>query len=268
MEGIRIAHLSDIHYNPKEDSSVSRMLAERKIFAEEYLEICLKELKTCSPDIILITGDISHEGDASAYEYLKDRLDAGLAGVPVLCAMGNHDCRPAFRSGFLRQEANDGPYEASVSIKGYRFLSMDSAWEKGLEGVLTEEMLDRLERWLENDKETRNILIMHHPVLADAGPMSFVMTDRMEKILRSGKLAAMFNGHVHGSYTGSVFGVPQFTGESLKTGCNLRENRLFFNDRAGYEVVSFDEKGDWLVNRYVLHPETETFFSKENRRER
>ena len=37
---------------------------------------------------------------------------------------------------------------------------------------------------------------------------------------------------------------------------------LAYNDRAGYQLVTFQENGDWNVERFLLHPEIETFFQK------
>ena len=59
MCALTIAHLSDIHYGPKETSAVSTMLREKGVFVEKLLPVCLDQLKTVNPDIILITGDLT-----------------------------------------------------------------------------------------------------------------------------------------------------------------------------------------------------------------
>ena len=92
--------------------------------------------------------------------------------------------------------------------------------------------------------------------------MGLTADPRLLRLLESGRIAAMFNGHVHGSYTGTVCGVPQFTADSLKTGCDYCGHFLAYNDRAGYQLVTFQENGDWNVERFLLHPEIETFFQK------
>lgn len=263
MDHIRIAHLSDIHYNPEDKSVLSRMFADRNIFVESYLEACFKELAEYKPDIILISGDLTHEAGPKAYQFLRKEFDKAFPDVPVLCAMGNHDIRPAFREGFLGEQASDTPYEACVMVKGCRFISMDSAFTAGLEGVLTDEMIDRLESLLTKPAARGSFLLMHHPVMREAKTMGFTMSERFARLLQSRKITGIFNGHVHGTYASSIYGVPQFTAESIKTGCNIRHNTLSYTNRAGYETVTFDSKGDWTVRRRLLHPETEILFEKE-----
>lgn len=262
MNAITIAHLSDIHHNPGESSQISTLLREKGLLIEKLLPECLETLKQRNPDIVLITGDITHEGSADDYHYLHDRITAALPDTPVLCSMGNHDDRAAFRQGFLGESPYDGPYCASLSVKGYRFVSLDSAYEKGLEGVLSNASLDYLEEMLTKPAARGTILLLHHPVMEAAKSMGLTMDLRFSRILQSGKITAMFNGHVHGCYTGTVYGVPQFTADSLKTGCDYFDNRLSYNDRAGYQIVTFDRKGDWSTERFLLHPKTETFFEK------
>lgn len=270
MNAITIAHLSDIHHNPDENSQISTLLREKGLLVEKFLGQCLETLKQRKPDIVLITGDMTHEGTSSHYRYLRDSLSSALPGTPVLCAMGNHDVRGAFREGFLGLTPSDGPYYASASVNGWLFVSLDSAFEKGLEGVLTKEAMDFLENAMEaagkngpgSSGGPETILLMHHPILKAAGPMGLTADPRLLRLLESGRIAAMFNGHVHGNYTGTVCGVPQFTADSLKTGCDYCGHFLAYNDRAGYQLVTFQENGDWNVERFLLHPEIETFFQK------
>ena len=262
MNAITIAHLSDIHYAPSEISAVSTMLREKGVFVEKLLPKCLDNLKIRKPDIILITGDLTHESPAEDFRYLKNQMKAALPDTPVLCTIGNHDIRSAFRQGFLDETPSDAPYYDSMIVNGYQFVSLDSAYVNGLTGYFTDEALDYLEEKLKNTEVDGTILMMHHPFLAHARHLKMNMNDRLEKILRSGKIKAIFNGHVHGSYTSSVFGIPQFTADSLKTCFDIHPDCIAYNSRAGYEIVSFDENGDWMTERFLLNPEVETYFKK------
>lgn len=264
---ITIAHISDIHYNPGDASSLSKLLEEKGLDVSNHLDQCLYRLQERTPDIVALTGDIVHEGTAADYRFIREKFERLLPGVPVLCAMGNHDRRAAFREGFLNlspenEQVNDGPYVDCLSLKGYRFLSIDSAYEKGIEGVLTDDLLDRLEDMVIKPAARGNILLLHHPVLAAAKSMSLTMTERFADLLKSGKIKALLCGHVHGSYIGTVYGTPQFTADSLKTGCDLLGDVLTYNDRAGYQIITFDQKSDWNLERFLIRPKTETLLSK------
>lgn len=262
MNAITIAHLSDIHYAPSEISAVSTLLREKGVFVEKLLPKCLENLKVRKPDIILITGDLTHESPAEDFRYLRDQFTSACPDTPVLCTVGNHDIRSAFRQGFLGESPEDGPYYDSMILNGYQFVSLDSAYADGLKGYFTDEALDYLEEKLQNTDVDGTFLMMHHPFLSHAKHLQMNMNDRLEKLLRSGKIKAIFNGHVHGSYTSSVFGIPQFTADSLKTCFDIYPDRIAYNSRAGYEIVSFDANGDWLTERFLLNPETETYFEK------
>ncbi|MBQ7796833.1 MAG: metallophosphoesterase [Lachnospiraceae bacterium] len=262
MSVITIAHLSDIHYGPNENSQVSTMLREKGVFVEKLLPVCLENLKIRKPDIILITGDITHDGSPEDYQYLKDTFSEALPDTPVFCTIGNHDIRSSFRSGFLNENASDTPYYASTIVKGYQFISLDSSYENGLLGIFTDEALDFLEEKLADPEVKGNFLLMHHPIMESARHLRFLMNDRLETMLKSGKITGIFNGHVHGCYTSTVHGTPQFTAESLKTDFDILHDRLSYNDRAGYQIVTFRENGDWQTERFILNPKTHIFFER------
>ncbi|MBR6615248.1 MAG: metallophosphoesterase [Lachnospiraceae bacterium] len=260
MNPITIAHLSDIHYAPKEISQVANMLREKNIYVENLLPQCLEHLKTVNPDIILITGDLTHESDAEDFRYVKETLHTYMPETPVLCTIGNHDIRHAFRTGFLNlpdHEANDEPYYDSVIVNDYQFVSLDSSYVNGLKGIFTDEAMDYLEKKLENPNIAGTFILMHHPIMKRARHLAFDMNERLEQILRTGKIKGIFNGHVHSNFTSSVFGIPQFTSESLKTDFDVLSDRLSYNDRSGYQIVTFDENGDFLAERLILNPKPE-----------
>ena len=256
MSTLTIAHLSDIHYGPKENSQVSVMLREKGVFVEQLLPVCLENLKIRKPDIILITGDLTHDGDAEDYQYLRDAFIQALPDTPVFCTMGNHDIRSTFREGFLNEPASDAPYYASYIHKGYQFIALDSSYENGLLGIFTDEALDFLEEALKRDDVKGTFLLMHHPIMESARHLRFMMNDRFEAILKSGRITAMFNGHVHGCYCSSVFGTPQFTAESLKSDFDILHDRLSYNNRSGYQIVTFHENG---YRTFLIKPDTAYF---------
>lgn len=262
MNPITIAHLSDIHYAPKETSAVSTMLREKGVYVENLLPQCLDNLKIINPDIILITGDLTHESGAEDFVYIKEKLNAALPDTPVFCTIGNHDIRSAFREGFLNQPAENTPYYDAMTVNGYQFVSLDSSYVKGLEGIFTDEAMDFLEEKLENPNVCGTFLLMHHPIMSKARHLAFTMNDRLKEILKSGKIKGIFNGHVHGCYTSTVFGVPQFTAESLKSDFDVLHDRLSYNERSGYQIVTFDENGDWLTERFILNPKADIFFER------
>ena len=50
--------------------------------------------------------------------------------------------------------------------------------------------------------------------------------------------------------------------ESLKTDFDLFPDRISYHDQSGFQMVSFDEYGDWRTERFIQHPKTEIYFEK------
>lgn len=65
---LRIAHLTDLHL----PAEAGQIVAGRD--ADQALESILARLLTLRPDLLLLTGDLTDSGDASAYLRLQDRL--------------------------------------------------------------------------------------------------------------------------------------------------------------------------------------------------
>ncbi len=271
MKPITIAHLSDIHYEREKRCKISTLLREKGENVETRLALCLEEMKAQKPDIIVITGDIAHETDAEDFRYVKEQFDAAFPDTPIFCAVGNHDIRKEFRKGFLGMEQCsdwDAPYYDSVIAGGYQFISMDSAYVDGLKGYFTDEAMDFLEAQLEKLEQPEyadingTFLLMHHPIMERARHLAFCMNERLDKILKSGKIKGIFNGHVHGNFVTSICGVPQFTSEALSVDFEVLHDRMNYVACCGYQMVTFDEHGDWLAERVVLDSKPEILFAK------
>ena len=88
LEGLRIAHLSDLHLGPPSRGAV----AVRR--AAEWVRVR-------KPDLVVVTGDLlSHPRG-------RGRLDEALAGLGAYAVLGNHDVA-ATRDPFSRAAGLDG----------------------------------------------------------------------------------------------------------------------------------------------------------------
>src|SRR4051794_4057669 len=112
---IRFLHLSDFHVGASPTYEVRGVNTER---ATRHL---LGEASRRIPDpaFVLVTGDLSDDGDAAGYQRVRDMLGQAFSpSTPVLVGLGNHDGRPGFRAGFLGEASGDGtrPYFHSTSV--------------------------------------------------------------------------------------------------------------------------------------------------------
>lgn len=86
-----ILHLSDIHFQKRED------------YSEDKVESIIKAIKTvkdCSTVVIIVSGDIAHAGKCNQYNVsykflsaLRSRMKKAfsLNDIPILLVPGNHD---------------------------------------------------------------------------------------------------------------------------------------------------------------------------------
>ena len=99
-ESLKIASLSDTHYlSPtliKDTTDFTEHLnSDRKMFAESeaFLNALLDTVKKDDPDVLLISGDLTKDGEKEGHEALADILEnfEEETGTQVYITPGNHD---------------------------------------------------------------------------------------------------------------------------------------------------------------------------------
>ena len=75
-------------------------------YQQEILEAFLAEMREMKPDAVLLSGDLSYNGEKLSHEDLAVLL-SGLeeAGVPVYVIPGNHDINNLMSRSFFGEEA-------------------------------------------------------------------------------------------------------------------------------------------------------------------
>lgn len=114
---IRVLHISDTHflrsYEGRGGAEVEGATAYDRMLAAmgdvtAGLRDCLVQGCAQGVDLIVLTGDLTDDGDEGDYRALRDAFDgalaqAGAADAPVLVTPGNHDHVGALRRGWLGQ---------------------------------------------------------------------------------------------------------------------------------------------------------------------
>jgi len=175
-----------------------------------------------APDIVLATGDLSH--DTGPADYL--RLKAALARLeaPLFVIPGNHDDRANLRAAF----AGDGYLPADSEflhyvVEGYplRLIALDTAIPGEEAGELCLDRLAWLEARLAEAPERPTVVFMHHPPFETGIPFFDRIGCRggaaMGQIVqRHPRIEAVLCGHVHRAITlrwhGTVVQVTPATG--------------------------------------------------------
>ena len=215
---MRIAQISDTHLIVEGPGSERRIADFERVMAD------INRLDP-APDVIVHTGDITHNGTPNEYtaaaEILRD------ASVPVYVLAGNKDDRAELRAAFsdqayLREDTDFITY--AVEDFPVRLLMLDTvnpASKKGDFCVARFELLDQLANV---DCSKPLAVFMHHPPFEVlVGPERHHFGDpaasiRLASRLRDlNEISAVFCGHVHRPTTGLIGTVPAVVMPSVAT---------------------------------------------------
>ena len=115
----------------------------------EYFLTGLRGSRRIKPDLIVLTGDLVHEGTVEDYQYLRQLIERERCGIPVIPVLGNHDLKACFYRGYLGEEQS-GRYNRKYEWNGYRFLVLDTSTERNGCGSITDEQV----AWLAEELQT------------------------------------------------------------------------------------------------------------------
>ena len=200
---LTVLHLSDVHataaaplYTQVDGTARVRQVAERV------------ESSMLRPDVVVVTGDLSHHGESSTYPALAAafaELRARL-GCPVVVVPGNHDEPASFTTVFGRN-----PIE---HVHGFRVIGLDTA-----AGSVSREDLDRLRAELGSPAPNGTILALHHPPVpspaATLAGRELAAPEHLAAALDGSDVMAILAGHFHHPMSGMFAGIPLWVGGSL-----------------------------------------------------
>lgn len=210
QEVTRLAFIGDLHYcidRPRDlvaGSATGDDGPRYEWMRENVLPVLLAEIKSCAPDLVIGTGDITECGsidEASKRCEMTEALaifaDADLKLVSVL---GNHDSREAFkeitipymreRTGFDIQDtyfAIPLPHGLMLFVD-YEILAEDSIQQKWL-----------LDRIADNPAGLPIVIVSHEPYVNIARPLFFceAAMRALQPIVATAQPVLFLCGHTH-----------------------------------------------------------------------
>ena len=121
-------------------------------YCEELIDAFLAELIVAKPDSLILTGDLSFNGERASHERLAAKLQmAEDAGIPVYVLPGNHDVYRGTSASFF----GDG-YELVPSVSGEDFSRIYGAF--GFEEALSRDT-DSLSYMAQLNEGTRLLML-------------------------------------------------------------------------------------------------------------
>lgn len=162
-------------------------------------------LALTQPDLLLVTGDISHDGTVASYARFAELVRNVFAGQ-VLALPGNHDAGAALAQTL-------GAHHAILAVRGIahldlpngRVIAIDSHQDDQAPAHLAPGVLVQLQELVETAAQPL-LLALHHPLLPVGAP--WLDKDRLQVVLPQGQsllewlgnrslVRAVVFGHVH-----------------------------------------------------------------------
>ncbi len=169
-----IAQLSDVHIGGPHDDNGDRFSAAIGTINE----------MTRAPDLVLLTGDLTHNGSPAEWQEVCDRL--GALNVPWQAIPGNHDRGIQEIAG--NRIVDSGPL---------RLVLLDTSND-----VFTEEDERWLDTQLATDTKTPTVTAIHQPPFETGiwwmDCVGLKDPDRLERVVRNHpQVIKVLSGHVH-----------------------------------------------------------------------
>lgn len=177
-----LIQISDVHCGP--------------MLRNETLRTAMKEINELSPDVILVTGDLTENGLISEFELASKELKK-LRAKKIIYLSGNHDYRSTgyllFREYF--------PFSQVTETEEAVILVLSSARPDRDDGEVGHRQNLWLERTLEKYKNKTKIVTIHHHIIPvpDTGADQITIVDAGD-VLRSlvkSKANLVLCGHRH-----------------------------------------------------------------------
>ena len=201
-----------------------------------------------APDAIIHTGDVTHGGRREDYELAAALLRQ--AHVPVYVAPGNRDDRENLRRAFSPwacRAAETGFLTYAVDDFPVRLIAVDTVTSDSNKGDFCPERVQRLVDLIDAERTKPIAAFMHHPpfvVGVGPDPLNFVTPEGMARLQRalrhSGRVTAVFCGHVHRSTVGRIGEISAMVTPCTATGLRKGDYPARMRDQPVYHLHRFD----------------------------
>lgn len=239
-----VAHLSDTHFVARPGGGEPGRRARQALARVQALEP--------PPDCVLITGDLTHQGDVVEYEAARELL--ATLDIPTHVIPGNHDnahvmLKVLTDPPYVRAAAEDGRCYYRADYPGLRLFCCDSSVPGRHDGELGSAQLAWLDAELGRDPDVPAIVALHHhPVPSGIAAMDELMladSAGLAGVLRRHPpLARILCGHLHRPMTAMFSGSPLMSAPSTY-------RQVFLDLRPRQQGAFGDEPAAFLLHRFA-----------------
>ena len=247
----RFAHLTDLHFSPNNPNPTEDLLRSvAQINATEGI------------DFVLVTGDITEEGDRASMEKVKSCLD--LLKVKYYIALGNHETKWS-DSGCTAFGEIFGSERFEFEHKGFLFLGFNSGplMRMAYGHVVPQDIRWMTERMKQAGKDKPVMLVTHYPMKDGDVDNWYEVTDAV----RPYNIRLFIGGHYHANRNERYDGIP---------GILMRSNLRDKDGKQGYgiyEVTSdsikvFTQRIGEPAKQWASFSLTEQYYDRQGKAEK
>ena len=201
-----------------------------------------------APDVIVHTGDIAHNGRQDEYAQAVATLAKARSRVYVLG--GNRDNRANLRAafsacGYLAPDSDFIDY--AIDDYPVRLIALDTLSSGSNKGDFCLERVRRLIDLIDTETTKPIAVFTHHPpfdVLVGPERLHFETAETVSRLRQalqhSGRVVAVFSGHVHRAAAGYVGSIPATVVQCIATTLRKGEYPPHMKIRPVYQVHRFD----------------------------
>ena len=247
----RFAHLTDLHFSPNNPNPT-----------EDLLRSVAQINATDGIDFVLVTGDITEEGDRASMEKVKSCLD--LLKVKYYVALGNHETKWS-DSGCTAFGEIFGSERFEFEHKGFLFLGFNSGplIRMAYGHVVPQDIRWMTERMEQAGKDKPVMLVTHYPMKDGDVDNWYEVTDAV----RPYNIRLFIGGHYHANRNERYDGIP---------GILMRSNLRDKDGKQGYgiyEVTSdsikvFTQRIGEPVKQWASFSLTEQYYDRQGKAEK
>ena len=213
-----------------------------------------------APDVIVHTGDIVHNGRED--EYAEAVAILAKARAPAYVLAGNKDDRANLRNAFSARGylAPDSDF-ICYAIEDYpvRLIALDTLSSSSNKGDFCSERVRRLIDLIDSETSKPIAVFAHHPpfeVTVGPDPLNFETPEIMSRLRRalqhSGRVVAVFSGHVHRAAEGHVGSVPAIVMPCIATTLRKGDYPPQMKKRPVYYVHRFDPVWGFITEARIV----------------
>lgn len=252
----RFAQLTDIHLSPSNPNPT-----------EDLLRSIAQINATDSIDFVLVTGDITEEGDRATMEKVKSCLD--LLKVKYYVALGNHETKWS-DSGCTAFGEIFGGERFDFEHKGFLFLGFNSGplMRMAYGHVVPQDirwMTERMNQYNTRDPQQNKpvILVTHYPMIEGDVDNWYEVTDAV----RPYNIRLFIGGHYHRNRDLRYDGIP---------GVLMRSNLRDKDGKPGYGIYEITKDSIRVYTQRIGEPKkqwagfslTESYYERNGKAEK